>query len=235
MMHKTAIVAFCAAMLLMPLASAATPESKCAAALNAHPESPYPAPAEHQAASEAAKNAYTICRSASVPAEERALSTRRWASILSQRNAAAAEALYRQAICEFRKDYGADSPALLPLLNGLMDAVVQVSGGPTGEAFELAEEIRRISEKAHGPLSESVARALLTIGRLHELNGNRATAETVYRDALTAAAAACAPRCGTLSAAYGMLRDLVKTDPARQEEANALEVKALESLPNEDK
>jgi len=174
-----------------------------------------------------------LCRSESIPADLRAMSVHKWASILSQRDAAAAEALYRQTIRKIEKDDGPNSPALLPLLNGLMDMVVHASGGPTGETFKIAHDIRRIAESAYGSESEPFAKALLALGWLHELNGNRATAEALYREAVAAAAAACAPKCGTLVAAYSILRDLIKADPARSAEADDLDFRAVEAIPDD--
>ena len=149
--------------------------------------------------------------------------------MLSQSDPAAAEALYRSTIRQIEQEHGSDSAALLPLLNGLMDLVVHVSGGPTGEAFRLAGDIHRIQVELHGSESEPAARALLVVGRLHEVNGTTATAEELYREALGIAKAACAPKCDTLVIAYSMLRDLIKTDPARQAEADALNALAEES------
>lgn len=232
MTNHLTVAALSMTLLLASSAGAGTPAHKCRAALKHESQNPYPTAAERQAEADAVKNAFTICRSTSVPADLRAESARRWGTILSQRDIAAAEALYRGVIREIEKEEGPDSPALLPVLNGLMDVVVQVSGGPTGEALELATSIRRIAEKAHGPDSEPAAKALLALGRLHELNGSRSTAEELYRDAIDAAAASCGPKCGTLAAGYSMLRDLIKSDPARSAEADDLETRAMESLPD---
>jgi hypothetical protein len=217
-MRQLKLIAIFVVALLALTADAKSSAEKCQKAL-----------AQVPAERDTAKSAYADCRSSSVPAELRAEATERWARILSQSDTAASEALYRATIREIEKERGADSAALLPLLDGLMDLVVRVSGGPTGETFRLANDIHRIKANVHGPRSEPAARALLVVGRLHELNGTMATAEGLYREAIGIAETACAPKCDTLVVAYSMLRDLIKTDPARQAEADELNALAEES------
>lgn len=216
--------------LALPLI-AETPQERCRAAMHQETRNPEPSPMEYQAEIGAARKAYNLCRSASISADLRAQSARRWA-MLEQRDHAEAEAIYRRAIRDITKTDGLDSPALLPLLYGLMDLTCYVSGGPNAETFTIAHEVRRIAEKAYGSKSEPAAKALLALGRYHEINGSRLIAETFYREAVAAAEAACASKCDTLAQAYAMLRSLIKEDPARQAEAEDLDNRAFEAIPD---
>jgi hypothetical protein len=210
-------------------------EAACRAALNTAPAKLHPTAEEHQAEIAAARNAFVLCRPISVPPDLRAVSAQRWAIFLKRMDWNAAEAIYRNTIREIEAGYGPDDPALLPVLTGLMDMLLQRSESkPTEESFRLANEIVRINEQAFGRRSEQTARALLILGRLHDLNGNRATAELVYRDAI-ASAVPCGPKCSTLALTYVQLRNLIKTDPGRRREVEELDHLAMTSLPDRPK
>jgi hypothetical protein len=206
-------------------------EAACRAALNTGPAKLHPTAEEHQAEIAAARNAFVLCRPMSVPPDLRAVSAQRWATFLKRTDWNAAEAIYRNTIREIEAGHGPDDPALIPVLNGLMDMLLQRSESkPTEESFRLAKEIVRISDEAFGRRSEQTARELLSLGRLHDLSGNRATAELVYRDAI-ASAVPCGPKCNTLAVTYAVLRDFIKTDPGRRAEVEELDRLVTASLP----
>ncbi|HEV7240620.1 MAG TPA: hypothetical protein VGQ36_15385 [Thermoanaerobaculia bacterium] len=228
------ITTICLTTLLTVSASAKSPEQQCRAALKFRQSNPYPTPLERQAEIAAVQKAFTLCRSRSMAPDLRAASVERWAQILSQRDLAATEAMYRETIREVTVDHGPNAPALLTLQHGLLAVVNRASGGPTAESFGIAYDIQRIAEEAHGAQSEPYALALATLAHLHEWNGSRAAAEELYREAIATASAACGPKCGTLSAMYSILRDLIKDDPARKAEADELNERATEALPDDE-
>lgn len=219
-------------LLAFPL-SAETPQERCKAAMQQETWKSDPTATEYEAEMAAAKNAYHLCRSASIAADLRALSARRYAMSLKHSEKAEKESVYRNAIRDIQKTDGSDSSALLPLLSGLMDFTFHVSGGPNAETFTIAHEISRISKKAFGSESEPAAKALVFLAYLNQVNGSRVVAETLYREAIAAAQAACAPKCKALAEAYGMLGQLITEDPARRAEADDLDNRAFEAIPDE--
>lgn len=232
MTTSNVLLAIAAATLLTLPLSAETAQERCKAAMHQKTWNPEPSPIEYQAVIAAARKAYNLCRAASISADLRAESAKRWA-MLEQRDHAEAEAIYRRAIRDIVKTDGLDSPALLPLLYGLMDLTFYVSGGPNAETFTLAHEIGRISEKAFGSESAQAAKALLVLGYLNQINGSRVIAETLYRQAIAAAEAACAPKCEALAEAYSMLAQLIRDDPARRAEADDADYRSVQANPDE--
>lgn len=208
---------------------APTPEQQCRRALEkSKPRNLHPTKAEHEARLEATRLAFAVCRGASIPVDLRVESTRRWSIDFGSRDRAATEKVLRDTIREIRAAHGADSPTVIPLLGRLMDVVHardfidQKKSHPSPEVLSLAEEILRIAEVNYGRESEQAALALSYVGYYHELIGSRAQAESFYREAIAAARAGCGPRCATLAGLYSTLRNLIKTDPARQAEAEEL-------------
>jgi hypothetical protein len=211
---------------------AVTPASRCRSALSAATLPSYATPAEYRSFQSATERAFQQCNGTSVPAELRAKAIHDWASLLRSRDAKGAETLLREAIDEIRSRHGADSPALLPLLDGLSSTLLQEHGGPTEEMLMLANERLRISRNAYGEQSEKAAESMLFIAYHFQLSGDVPAAEKYYRDGIAIAEKACASaKCWTLSLGYTMLGDMLASDAAREPEARELKLRGEEAAP----
>lgn len=182
--------------------------------------------AEYDAYKRLVRETYDLCRRSEALTPAKVDAYRRWAAFAPDRNAAIA--VLRDGVAELAKRHGDDAPELLPLLLqlGLVVANDDRAGGTA-----MLQRALAIQQKSYGETSEQVAEGHLHLASVAKVAKDFALAEHHYRTAVEIARKACGPECATLSTAIYSLLEVVKLDPQRATEAEALEQQWEAAIP----
>ena len=104
-----------------------------------------------------------------------------------------------------------DEGSAIDRIAALNDRVVELHAqGRPGEAIELAEEAARLAREALGPRHQATATMVHNLASMHQVTGDHATAEPLYREALEIRREVLGPRHHDVAETLNNLAFLLK-------------------------
>ncbi|HEX7153499.1 MAG TPA: hypothetical protein VF618_18575 [Thermoanaerobaculia bacterium] len=207
-------------LLTTPLAQAAKPAAeRCVAAVATFEQSlgEDGDDAQFAAYKRLVRETYNVCRASDAPTEAKIAAYKAWAIVEPDQKKAIAGLF--AGVDELEKRHGKDAPELLPLLLHL-GLTAAAENREEGEA--LLERALAIQKSHYGESSEAVAEGYMHLAVVALVAEDLTLAEHRYRIAIDIARKACGPECSTLATAILALADIVKRDPKRVAELEAL-------------
>ncbi|HEX9981968.1 MAG TPA: hypothetical protein VGF69_01770 [Thermoanaerobaculia bacterium] len=183
---------------------------------------------QHEKFKRAVQQTYELCRASAVPTQLKVEAYRMWAISEPDRKKAIRGLI--DGIAEIDQRHGEDSPESLPLRLHL-GLVVAAESREEGTA--ILDRALTIQRKHYGAVSEQVADGYMHLAVVAQVAEDFTLAEHHYRSAIDIARKACGPECRTLSTAIHALANIVKRDPRRAGEVEALMREWEEAIPKQ--
>jgi tetratricopeptide (TPR) repeat protein len=175
---------------------------------------------------QATRVAYEACNRASVPPALRHAALVRYAAIVREPESTR---LIESTLESLDATQPAETADVLPLLDELSSRYQ--AKGRTAEAVALLDRALQIRVRLFGPDSNEAAHGFMLLGFTSQSQEKPVVAERYFRQAIDASRKACGPRCELLATALESLASLLRQQPEREAEVQALEEASMNALP----
>ncbi|HEX7150810.1 MAG TPA: hypothetical protein VF618_04920 [Thermoanaerobaculia bacterium] len=226
------LLAFTIVVAATALQGAETAASRCARLLDETKELVWEASQDSSKAGakrQKHREAFSACREEGVPAS---LVSRAYvASAIDQSNdRAEAIALLHEGLAHVGKVEGPEGPAAIVILDWLASMHNSDDARSQGRLF--AERALALRKRHFGDISEETALGITYLATFDRADGNDSLAEKRYREAVQIARTACGERrpCEALGSALSGIARMIRKDPDRVEEADAMLDDIIEAL-----